>query len=102
MAVARKAVPATRSIAGERIRDSLAQLEVVGEPLDPWQSDMLARALAHLQTGNYALATDVAFRVCRPQLYRTSAALIAFSGGPTVTIAEVRTELQRVLADQVA
>ncbi len=102
MAAHQKAVLASFESATERVFDSLNHLDGVGEPLDPWQSDMLARALAYLQMGNFALATDAAFRVCRPKLYRTSAALIALSGGPTVTIAEVRKELQRVLHDRAA
>lgn len=100
MAAYQKAVSATFESAAARIRDSVYLLANPGEPLDPWQSAMLAGALAYLQMGNYALAMDAAFRVRRPQLYRTSAALIATSGGATVTFAEVRNELQRVLAER--
>lgn len=67
------------------------------DPLDPWQSDMLAWALAYLQMGNFALATEAAFRVCRPQLYLIGVAFIALSGGSTVTVAEMLAELDPVL-----
>lgn len=100
MDVARKSVPITRDFAGERIHDSLAYLEKVGEPLDAWQSDMLARAVAYFGTGIYALAVDAAFRACRPNLYRTRAEVIGLSGGPTVTVAEMRAELDRALAGE--
>ena len=102
MAPHQKAVSATYESAATRIRDSIDLLANAGEPLDVWQSDMLALALADLQVGNYALATDAAFRVCRPKLYRTNAAVIAMSGGPTVINAEIRNELQRVLGNQAA
>ncbi|TAJ96858.1 MAG: hypothetical protein EPO10_27460 [Reyranella sp.] len=94
MAGYEKVVPTTFDSAADRIRDSIDHLHEIGEPLDAWQSDTLARALAYLQTGNYALAIDAAFRACRPQLYRTKAAEIAFSGSPTVTIAEVRASFE--------
>ncbi len=60
---------------------------------------MLARAITCLQTGMYALAVDAAYRACRPYLYRSRDAAIAYSNSPIVTVAELRTELDRVLAD---
>lgn len=82
--------------AAQRIRDSLSYLETRGESLDAWQSDTLARSLAYLQTKNYALATEAAFRACRPELYRTKAAVVALIGSATLSVAEVRAELERV------
>lgn len=100
MAAYQKAVSASYESATKRIRESLDLLAHAGEPLDAWQSDLLARALAFLQVGNYALAIDAAFRVCRPQLFRSSKAVIALSGAPTVTIAEVRDQLERAVAER--
>jgi len=54
MAAYQKAVSATFASAAARIRGSIDFLDNAGEPLDAWQSDMLARALAYLQVGNYA------------------------------------------------
>jgi hypothetical protein len=82
-----------------RLRDSLDQLECAGEPLDGWQSDMLARAIACLQTGMYILAVDAASRACLPYLYRSRAAAIVWGDSPKVTVAELRAELDRVLAN---
>jgi hypothetical protein len=80
----------------DQIRRYLSDIEVVGDLLDVWQSDMLARAIAQFSAGSGALAMDTAFRASRPKLYRTSAAIIALSGSPTLTLAEVRAELERV------
>lgn len=99
MGAYQKAAPLTFDAAVQRIRDSLDQLDRIGETIDAWQSDTLARALAHLQMGNYALSMDAAFRACRPLLYKTKAATIAFGDGPVVTVRELRAELDRVVAE---
>lgn len=87
---------ATFGSAAEKIRDALDHLDAVGEGLDAWQSDMFARALACLQMGNHALAEDAVYRACRPKLFRSKAAAIGMSGGPVVSIAELKAELDRV------
>ena len=102
MAAYQKVVETTFDTAAMRIRDSIDHLQEIGEPLDGWQTDMLARALAYLQSGNQALAIDAAFQACRPQFYRTHAAVIALSDSPTLTINEVRAELDRVTGDRAA
>lgn len=92
-----KAFPATFASASAAIRDSINRLDEIGEPLDAWQSDLLARALAYLQLGHYALVIDAAFRVRRPHFYRTKAAEFALSGSPIVTTTEVRASLEEAL-----
>ncbi len=99
MVTALKPVPAKFASVVERIRDSLSLIAAAGEPLDEWQSDMLARALAYLQMGNYGLAEDAAFKAARPLLFRTRTASLAVTGGPIVTVAEMKAELDRVVSD---
>lgn len=95
-----KATLLTYAAAAQRVRDSLDYLEGLGEPLDGWQSEILARAVAYLQTGTYGLGIDAGFRACRPDLYKTRAESIAFDGGPTVTVAEIRAELERLTEEK--
>jgi len=103
MAAYQKAVSATFASAAARIRGSIDFLDNAGEPLDAWQSDMLARALAVSSGRKLRLATECCLSTCagRHSTGRTRP-LSQLSGGPTVTIAEIRNELQRVLGKQAA
>lgn len=96
----RQAASGSASAMAVQFRRRLDELEAAGVPLDAWQSDMLARAIAHLRTGNDSLAADAGFRACQPEVYRTSAAVIALSDSPVLTIAEVRAALDAALAER--
>lgn len=102
MKAERQAASKAASYAAEQLRKHLDKLEATRRPLDAWQSEMLARAIARFRTGSYALAIEASFKACRPAKYQSRAAAIRLKGSPTLTIAEVRQGLEQVIADKAA
>lgn len=84
-------------VAGQ-IREILSELEEAGDALDVWQSDRLAQAIAHYSLGRHSLALSAASHASRPRHHKTGAAVAALAGNPTLTVAEVRAELERAIA----
>jgi len=97
---------ACRALA-QRVVHFLDLVEKEARPLTRLEADLLGQILVRLdfrigQDARLALERPGLSRVRRPNLYGTNAARVAFGGSATVTIAKVRAELQRVLADRTA
>lgn len=97
--MADKQEAATFVAVAQQIQDALNHVEAVAEKPEARQSDLLAQAVAHLRAGDYSLAQDAAFRACRRSLSRTGTAMVALGGGSTVTLADVRADLYRLMAE---
>lgn len=82
------------------IRDCIDGIERTGCPLNAWQSDLLAKALARLTVGFLGLALEAVDRAADPEFWFTDAVSDAFAGGPVVTVAEIRLELDRMISEE--
>jgi len=83
----------------QQIQDALNHVEAVAERPEARQSDLLAQAVAHLRAGDYSLAQDAAFRACRRSLSRRGTAMAALGGGSALSVADIRADLYRLLAE---
>jgi hypothetical protein len=83
----------------QQIQDALNHVEAVAEKPDGRQSDLLLQAVAHLRAGDYSRAQDAAFQSCRRSLSRGRSTMVALGGGSAVTLADIRTDLYRLLAE---
>ncbi len=94
-----KAAETARRNLAQRLERYLVTAESDGTPIGPWETDLLCSVLAHLTTGQYRAGEDVMLHVERPDLYRSPKALASVANSPTLTVAEVRTNLTKVLAE---
>ena len=83
----------------QQIRDALNHVEAVADASDARQSGLLVQAVAHLREGNLSLAQDAAFRACRRSLSRTGTTMAAIGAGSTLTLADIRADFYRLLAE---
>lgn len=83
----------------QQIRDALNHVEAVADVPDTRQSDLLVQAVAHLREGNLPLAQEAAFRACRRSLSRTRTAVMVVGVGSTMTLADIRADFYRLLAE---
>lgn len=83
----------------QQIQDALNHVEAVAEKPEARQSDLLSQAVAHLRAGDYSLAQDAAFRACRRSLSRSRTTMVALGGSSAVTVADIRADLYRLLAE---
>ena len=68
--------------------------------LTPWETDLLCRVLALLQTGQHRVGEDVMLQVERPDIYCTDKARVSVANVSALTVAEVRAQLAAVLVEE--
>lgn len=89
------AAAAKRNLA-QRIERFLEIVEREKMPLGPWETNMLCKALACLETGTYRLGEEVMLHVERGEVYRKPEAVAALADAPILTVAEQRANLERI------
>lgn len=76
-------------------------LDAAGDrPLTQWESDLLCSAMALLKTGQHRVGEDVLMQVERPDVYCSEKARAAAANVPALTVAEVRSNLAGLLAEE--
>lgn len=90
------AATAKRNLA-QRIERFLETAEQEKIPLGPWETDMLCKALVCLEKGSYRIGEEAMLHIERGDVYRKPEAVAALADAPTLTIAEQRANLMRVL-----
>jgi len=80
-----------------RIESYLDAVEREGQDLGPWETEILARVFAFLETHYHTACEDLMCQLERPDLHGTAKARAAFASGPTLSNAEQRRNLARVL-----
>lgn len=81
----------------QRMERFLETVRQEARPLNAWETDLIRRVLANLETGYFRSGEDVMLQVERPDLYCSEKALETVAGGPTLTVAEVRASVVKVL-----
>ena len=100
MEMTTKAAETARRNLVQRMERFLVTSESDRTPIGPWETNLLCRVLAHLQTGQFRAGEDAMLQVESPDLYRSPKALASVANSPTLTVAQVRANLAEVLAEQ--
>lgn len=85
-----------RSLA-RRIERYLNAIEREGKVLGPWETDILCRVFALIETDLCAVGKDLMVRLEYPDRYGTPDVRAAVADGPKLTVTEQRANLARVL-----
>ena len=97
MTLSPTAIATARRNLAQRMERYLEAAERDGKSLGPWETDLLCRVVALLETGGYRMGEDVMLYVERPDLYCTPKVLADVADGPMLTAGEVRANLAKVL-----